>query len=303
MPPLEPPFDGATATILIEGLAICSFSPNPNNQRGDVGFLRPADPEHSLKLIFETNDPNNPRLVFPISPSDKIVIGAKNQNVAAEPLCTFSELEFKQGTFDRKTPLNNHPKDFRWTLDVGTVADEVKQPQPKSTGESGKIPVTFAYIYDAVFYTNDITNQEVALLPNNMTDANHLDANGELTPFVLGKGNVEVAADIVCNADGEVTVMVIGSDGTVKLDESLKDSEKQGKPHRVRLQNIEAPKHIWVKDDFHFYYEALGFSPDFEVWSQCQSSSSERGAGCCCQCSRFVNLTGFTGYDSTNLRP
>lgn len=304
MPTLEPPFDGATATIIIEGLAICSFSPNPTNKRADIAFLRPTEPEHRLALIIEDTLPkHNPVWIIPIDLDDKIVISARG--AAAEPLATYPNLTFTPGPFDRKAGTN-HQKDFRWTLGIDTIAGELGLTNPTSDPSPNPIPLTFAYIYDAVFYTKDISDGDVLLLP-----AAHPDPGKGFSPSpasTLGKGNFEVAGDIVCDPSGSVILRVIGADGAIKGEHEMKDADKvAGKPHLIRLKNVEVPKPKWEKDDFGFYYQALGLLRGYEVWSLCEANQAhERTAGTCrCQCSSYADLSSLPGtnYDASNLRP
>jgi hypothetical protein len=243
--------DDATANISIDGLAICCF--NHSTKLWEIGFLR--HPAHHLTITAKRGaDERNYQIdQAALKIEFKTVKGLKPD---------FGK--YKDGFFDvekldrpkrKKKPADDdHKENFRWTLDVDNK-DDVDH--GKITLRRPQYGATIAYLDDALFYTISQTPISVYLVPEG--DDPRCKTQNELEPFELGMTNDVLGADIKCQTDGEIKIIV---DGVVisHLD------HKAGEPWRVCLMNMR-DHHEMDRDTPRFTRTTCDLEPgDFQLY-------------------------------------
>jgi hypothetical protein len=299
------PWEGTQSVrISLEGLGMCDLNPdNPANlggARGEIVALRAPKHVCTISIKDETtgeavlDDQDNSHDLengVALPESAKLVIRADKADLTHPQQ---HKNGFQDGKpFDRRGN-GNHEKDYRWVLDATTIASDQRFPQAQEMLGLPPFPLTFGYIYDAVFYTQDRTN-EVLMLP--LEQDPNLVAKHVSAPFIIGKANERIGADIILLAGGTVYVKILNMDNTVARSWTL----PQGKKYAIELVNNERPD--WLPDDFHFFHQVLGLSPRYELWSNCPGGG-QRSSGCQCGfCGGGGKIKALAGYDDKhNLR-
>jgi len=243
------PHNEATATIIIDGLAICCF--NRRDKKWDLAFLHhPNPPAHRLILQVDGHRENLPQV---------------------PGLLTFETVNghfpngFPDGFFDNG-PIRNRrvppatpeeEENFRWVMDLEDPHDVN---HGNVTLKKPRFPVTRAYVEDAVFYTSARSPKELILVPEGE------DPNQTANPTFYGRTNDEISADIFCDAGGQVVISVDGKE-IRRLDHRPKN------PWRICLTHLCAehpnPKGRFEKGDFHLFYDVLNITGNRHVlWGE-----------------------------------
>lgn len=305
-PPNQPLFPNATATVTLDGLGICGFNLNqPAGPRGDVAILRA--PEHHFTIQVDDDRPRD------LPDNCTIAIGAVDADETV--LSQYPDRRFIQGQFDRTQPASagtdNNIQDFRWMFFIeDTVAQANLPPVTLSRRPAPAFGLTFAYIYDAVFYAANLTVNPITILPAGQ------DPNGT-TPTTIGLANAEVGADIVCKEGGFVIVQVLNEHNEVYVDNTGKEFRwelnEENKPHSVFLKNEEPQrlskfdgKQVWIPHDARLYYEALGADQVYEIWSECPATPNDpnrTNGSCRCQNACLLDLSHFPHYNPKRTKP
>lgn len=271
------PHNEATATITIDGLAICCF--NRGDKKWDLAFLHhPHPPAHRLILLVDGH----------------------RENLPQQPgLLTFETVNghfptgFPDGFFDNG-PIRNRrvppatpeeEENFRWVMDLEDPHDvnhgnvTLKKPDPS-------FPITRAYIQNAVFYTSRRSPDDLILLPDGQ------DPNQTPNPTIYGKTNDEMSGDIFCDAGGQVVIKVDGNE-IRRLD------HRPGKPWTICLTHMcpllpVRPGTRFEKGDFHLFYDVLNITGNrHALWGKPNTPS----AMSCAE----ANHSGRTDCDTVRL--
>lgn len=250
----------ATATITIDGLAICCF--NHIEHVWDLAFLHKDDDdaeprcEHTLTLQVDGTTislPDNPQ---------QIAFETINAQVP-DYSGSFADGFFDAGPIhDRsEAPTTaDELENFRWVLDL-------EDPAEVAGVRSLKTPTTRptrVLISNAVFYTNKITSNTLFFFPYPV-DPNGL-STGQINRGLLGRTNDRIAADIFCQSDGAVVIKVDGV-------EQPPLNHRPGKPWQIVLTNLcdrePSGGYRFEKGDFHLFYDALDFvPPKLVIWGE-----------------------------------
>jgi hypothetical protein len=259
----------ATATITIDGLAICCF--NRGGLLWEAGVLR--EPGHGLTLAIEGITPPNQPILIPKN-AELIKISTVN---AEQP--DYSPSGYPGGCYDAGevnrflTPTSSagtpqFKENIRWAVDLRNQKDvgqddlEIKRP--------GNYPVTFMQIRNALAYVVDYFPKELFRVPiqknpNSMTKP-------ELDKLKFGTTSDLLGFDIVCRDQGEV---VIDIDGDIQ-----RLPKKSGSTWRIAFRNMDPPSISlpgYAKGDFHVYYDALkNAHAKYALWGEPSKLHSDR---------------------------
>ena len=270
------PHNEATATVTIDGLAICCF--NRKETKWDLAFLHHRNkPAH--RLILQVQE---------LHRSERLPEQTR--------LLTFETVNghypngFPDGFFDngrirnrRVEPVTQEEKEnFRWVMDLEDPHDVN---HGNVTLKKPSFPVTRAYIENAVFYTSARSPKELILLPDGQ------DPNQTANPTFYGKTNDEISADILCDAGGQVVIKIDG-------EEYLRLDHRPGNPWKICLTHLCAQfptsKTGFEKGDFHLFYDALNITGNrHALWGEPNTPSAMSCAG--------INESGRTDCDTVRL--
>jgi hypothetical protein len=250
----------ATATLTIDGLAICCF--NPTSHLWDLAFLHKDDDvkppcHHELKLQVRTHPP----IDLP-EPTNLITF----ETVNPQPLdyaVAYPHGFFDDGPItDRTQPPTtaDELENFRWVLDLEEPHDT-----PGVNGlKKPSVPPTRVFISNALFYTSAITPKNLYRFADGI-DPNSGLSQAEIDNGLLGRTNDRIAADIFCATGGQVVIRV-NADEVARLD------HRPGNPWQIFLTNLCVRKpsgNRFDKGDFHLFYDALDFTPPkLIIWGE-----------------------------------
>jgi hypothetical protein len=219
------PHNSATATLTIDGLAICCF--NKATSKWEVGYLHPSHPEHHHDLIL--NIDGGPRR--DLSDTSEIWI---------DTLVGLKPIAYPLGFFDRG-PINkdNRKRDpdsmtpdekenFRWVLDL-------EDPHSVEHGKGHLVnpgyPVTRAFISNAVFYTKKLPKKEVYNL--SIDEKGDQMSEGDFGKLLFGRTNDVIGADITAAA---IVITIIYEERAPEILMPL--VHRPGDPWRISLTNM-----------------------------------------------------------------
>jgi hypothetical protein len=231
----------ALARVTVDGLGICCF--NSGEKKWDIAFLRLPEPAcHELLLKVEGEE--------------EVEINESVGLVSFETVNGHFPDGFPQGYFDNG-PVNRRvnpsagaeTENFRWVIDLENNDDVphhfIGLKNPPET------PLTRAFIQNAVFYTLNVSPRELVLVhdtvnPNPISD-----------PFVLGRTNDEISADMFCNPGGELVIRIGG-------EERFRKPYRPGNPWKICLTNLcigtpTQPPRLH-KGDFQNFYKVIDIS-------------------------------------------
>lgn len=253
------PHQNATASITIDGLAVCCF--NKAGNKWEVGYLRhPMEPKHQLILEVE-----NETAVEILEDVREITFSATNPQTIPGTA---------NGFFDPGGPRpNRHSfpttadeiEDYRWIVNLQDPRDIN---HGNATLKRADCPVTRAFMHNAVFYSSKLAVRPVYRIPftnmaqhdpNQMTEATR-------QQFIFGRTNNEVTADIYCAPDtGKVTLTIGG--------QSRDFAHRSNNPWKIRLTNIcprtggDGPR--FELGDFHLFYSVLNVTGQKQaIWGE-----------------------------------
>jgi len=245
------PHSIATATITIDGLAVCCF--NKADNKWDVGYLHhTAQPPHSLILQIDDEAPiliPDATALITFTPTNP-----QTPNYPGSPNGFFDPFGFRP---DRASlPLSaDQLEDFRWTINL---EDPTDMHHGQATLKKPSFPITRTYIKAAVFYTSRVSPLDLYRAPftSNFGDnPNNMDST-ELIRHFFGRTNDEIAADIFCNpSNGAVTITIPGV-----LAQPRVLTHRPGNPWRVSLKNMCQPVGTgqqFERGDFQLFYDVL----------------------------------------------
>jgi hypothetical protein len=240
----------ALARVTVDGLGICCF--NSELSMWDIAFLRLPDTTcHRLLLSVEGED---------LIELDRSVRSVSFETVNGHFPSGFPDGFFDNGPINRRMPPTTaaERENFRWVIDLEDDNDVphgfIGLKDPPETG------LTRAFIHNAVFYTLDVSAQDLILVHDNV------DPNPPMpSPPRLGRTNDEIAADIFCNPGGELVI---------KINEEEvfpRKPQRPGDPWKICLTNlcIEGPPHgrPFRKGDFQNFYKVIDISgPRHALW-------------------------------------
>jgi hypothetical protein len=235
------PHNTATATLTIDGLAICCFNP-ATHVWDDPDAVPPC--AHGLILTIQTNPP------IPL-PNTTSLITFETVN----PQPPDYDGTYQHGFFDdgliitrKEAPTTADAlENFRWVLDLEDPTDV----PGAGTLKKPSVPPTRVFIFNALFYTSAITSKDLYRVVDG------IDPNGLSAPAVeaarLGRTNDRIAADIFCAPGGQVVIKVDGVERG-RLD------HRPGNPWQIGLTNLcvrNPSGRRFDKGDFHLFYDAL----------------------------------------------
>jgi hypothetical protein len=264
----------ATANLTIDGLAICCF--NQEQRLWQVGCMR--HPVHQLRVHLN----NRP---VPIDvPVDARVIRIETENGETPDYDKQFPLGFFDGgpVPDRKSAWHSLPTDerenFRWAMNLDEGADV---PHGTITIKPPPFPVTMAYISDALFYTANVLEPNLFLLPlgdnpNNMSPR-------AVDQHLYGKAADLIGADIKCAKGGGIRITIDD-----KQFDFLEHTD--GQPWSISLWNMPDPNHhpgnphmpamagnAYMQGDFQIYYDAMDVTGDkYSLWGPVSMASVGR---------------------------
>jgi len=260
--------ENATANLLIDGLAICSF--NAGARRWEVGYMR--HPKHQLGL--DLGNGSDPLII----PREARVINIETvDGVMADyegefPLGFFDGGPVPDRTRDQSGMNTDEKENFRWTMNLDEGADV---PQGRIMLKPPPYPVTMAYISDAVFYTAALTPKNLFLLPLGADPSTMSEA--VLDKHLYGKEADQIGADVHCAAGGGIKVTIDG-------EELPPLPHKPGSPWKIMLMNMRpfmmhnaAHEKMDIVEtdgifdleqgDFQIYYDAVNVTGEkFSLW-------------------------------------
>lgn len=214
----KPDHFNARARILLDGLSVFGFNPNPNMKRAEVGFFRHEHSPVEMKiykngcnLIFSTSD----RTHFPHGSTDniKIIINSGKPNMMGS--------RYESGVSD--------PEDFRVTPNPGTwygvPALEVT-PDTHNHHLSARL-----YVQDAIFYTHRLSKGAAT----KKTKIGGVTVNNNRL-YPVGRG---VGGDIFCasNENIEIIIKIPNSDGSY-VDFPLQPLDGAGNRYEIVVKTI-----------------------------------------------------------------
>lgn len=252
-----------TATITIDGLAICFF--NKSSLRWEVRF--PREPRHKLTLKISEN--GKPRENPDISNAQQIRIYTV--------LGDYPDYgnEYKGGCLDLgkvKRKKDPDSKNMRWAInlcDEDDVTPGYRRLQDPPYGN------TLLEITNAVFYVAEVSKTALYLVPVGV-DPNKEPAKKQL----FGRTSGLIAADISCQPDqGGV---VIDIDHKVQIDLPAKSGTK----YQIEFRNMEPKKAEDIDSRSERYFARLGtereddvlYKGDFDVYYDSLREARERYA-------------------------
>lgn len=255
----------ATANLLIDGLAICSF--NERNHIWEVAYLR--HPAHELGLDFGDESaihriPRNARVI-----KIETVRGQTPDYQHEFPLGFFDRQPVPDRTRDPDDISTDEKENFRWAMNLDDGADV---PHGQIKLKPPPYPVTMAYISDAVFYSAALTPRNMYLIPlkNNPAMMSQTALNRDL----YGKTADQIGADIRCAAGGGIKVTIDG-------EELRQLPHTPGSPWQMMLMNmrpfLSGGHHMAVattntgatleQGDFQIYYDAFDVTgQQYSLW-------------------------------------
>jgi hypothetical protein len=281
----------ATATIIMDGLAVCCFNKNGKHPHWQVGFLH--QPHHDVNLRVSTTAGD-------VIVDPKPLTGAKRIRIYTEGGIrpdyenTFKGGFFDNGPVDRKVdPATvDETENFRWVVDLesdlGHERVFLKKPAK---------PVVLTTIFDAVFYNKRVTLPSPHLfyvLPDGI-NPNPLPPE-QLRKHLFGHVNDVVAADIVCEEGGRVIVEIDG-----KIEASL--DAKPDLRYLIDLNNMRhhhKPPPGRGRDlelvDFSLYYDILDVDRKVAMWAVLPRDERSGRVSCnLCRLSVTDDLSDLTG--------
>ncbi|OLE68002.1 MAG: hypothetical protein AUI36_05840 [Cyanobacteria bacterium 13_1_40CM_2_61_4] len=244
----------ATATIEIDGLAICCYVINYN--RWDIGVLR--DPQHRFTLSVGHDDlPVDAAKRVRIYPVSQIMPG---QNEDYPGGC------YDAGNVDRRG--SKDPDNMRWVMDLNNSRDvgqdglELQKP---------KNPVTKVEVSGSVFRCGGLFPLEsekkkfdMYLVPHGK-DPNKIKQT-ELDKYRLGKISDLIVGEIGAAAALKIEIDIDGKKYPYEV--------PPGSNLEIRVMNMDAKSHLrdetaplLYKGDFHLYYDAIkNANQQFALW-------------------------------------
>jgi hypothetical protein len=245
------PHQNATATITIDGLAVCCF--NPDQNAWEVGYLHhPHVPLHSLELRIEgetgttTIDHTHSRIIF----------NATNSRTPPYPGSPNGFFDPSGVTPDRKgfPTTADDLENFRWLINLQDPADAG---HGHCSTRQGGIGITRAFLHNAVGYTSRIASRDVYRIPFNHVpplDPNNM-TEDQRNEFLFGKINDTTSFDIFCDpVDGFVSLEIPGLLPLRIL------RHRPGNPWKINLQNLcftADTKNRFEIGDFQLFYDVL----------------------------------------------
>jgi hypothetical protein len=245
------PHHNATATITIDGLAVCCFNKPAN--KWEVGYLRhPNEPRHQMILQIEDE------VAVEIAETVReITIGATNPLTIPEAPNGFFDPFGRRPSRHSFPTTANELEDFRWIVNV---QDPTDINHGNATLKRADFPVTRAFIHNAVFYSSRLASRPVYRVPFPTLSTHNPNTMNEvaLLQHLFGRTNNETAADIYCRPDtGKITLTIGGS--------APRDfPHRPGNPWKIRLTNL-CPRTGGGTDrfeigDFHLFYSVIDVS-------------------------------------------
>lgn len=248
------PHHNATATITIDGLAVCCF--NKAQNKWEVGFLHPpmSEPQHALILKIDDEGP----IQIPDTTS-QITFSATNPQMPNFPGSAngfFAPLSARPGRHSFPTTADEL-EDFRWIINLQDPADSG---HGNATPKRATFRVTRAFMQHAVFYTSRVASRPVLQTPftrRREHDPNEMD-DATRQRHVFGRTNDETSADIYCApGNGAVTITIPGAEPRVL-------QHRPGNPWKICLTNlcirpVDTGKPLQI-GDFHLFYDILSVS-------------------------------------------
>lgn len=244
------PHHNATATVTIDGLAVCCYNKTAN--AWEVGYLHV--PCHSLLLKIE----DEPVIEILGSNHTEIRFTATNPRTPSYP-------GEPNGFFDPSGARPNRKEvpttadrleNFRWIINVQDPSDVI---HGNASPKKATSDVTRAFIHHGVAYTTKIIKKEVFEAPftdlpqhnpNNMN-------NAQLEQHRFGRTNDEIATDIFCDpVGGAVTITIPGV-----LQQPRVLPHRPGEPWKIRLTNLCLRPIVTTNrfeiGDFQLFYDVL----------------------------------------------
>jgi hypothetical protein len=243
------PHQQAAANLYIEGLAAMFF--NHRQRTWDVAFLR--DTKHDFTLTIKNNGYQQ------VCPT-KIDLNTSRIEVYATKPVTPNWNQYPNGfwfhdSFSR-TSTTNHPKDFRWVVDLSNRTELPLHVAVWLRPRPGK-GRTVLTIGDAIFYTEAITSYELMVAPF-----------GTALMRRFGKINELIGTDINCESGGEVVIKIDGR-------ECDRLPYVPGSPYTITLSNHEPATNIipdekkrgnYKMGDFRLYYDLVGVLGQYDMF-------------------------------------
>lgn len=253
--------NAATATIILDGLAVCCF--NKKTLQWQVGFLQ--QPEHDVMLSVSTTRKEVIISNRPVTAGSNISIYTE-RGITPDYEDTYKEGFFDRGSVNRKvTPTTpNEKKNFRWVVDLEGQEDldhgRVRLKRPAK-------PIILTTISNAVFYSKEVTPPPPHhfLVLRDGIDPNELPQN-EPEKHEFGQVNDQVAGDIRCEDGGSVKI---------KIDEDIVASldARPDRRYLISLSNMRQHQHphgshsrVFEKTDFSLYYDVIEVERKFAMW-------------------------------------
>lgn len=298
--------DKATANLTVDGLAICCFASKSEPKRWQIAFLR--QPDHALRITIDPGDGGKPDHIEVDKDASRLeirTVKGRTPDYGEHPHGFYDKGKLKENR--KKKPSGQDAKEnFRWALDLQDKDDvkhgKIKLKRPEGYG------VTLAYIDDALFYTCNQTSSNLYMVPWGV-DPNLWPE--KLKEWELGMTNDQLGADIECEDDGGIIILVNGV-------EKKRLHSRPGKPWQICLMNMR-PHHMdergkagghgetaardggkLEKGDFHLYYDAIETSDGlFAVWGYPMRWAAPRAESR--DCGMAYDKSGRTDCDSVWL--
>jgi hypothetical protein len=229
----RPHFQNATATAIIQGLAIAKY--NQSESKWETTFLRNCG--HYPRLIIREVDRRNGTVIstirnYEIAKDDSISITVTDSAVG-------TEWKFvTPGNFDRR---NAHPQDLRWMLDIELLHKK------KVKRKLGGIDTNSLSISNGFFYTSVLTKEAYK--------KRWINAQGTPTVFErIGITGRTFGADF---RGSSVMVQVSGANGLSELVRHQTDSRFE-----IIFDNtcVDEQQPAQNETDFHNYYKLIDSS-------------------------------------------
>lgn len=254
--------DAATATVLLDGLAVCCF--NETARQWQVAFLQQPHHDHDVKLSVKTT--KGQVIVRPTRvPAGSRVGITTVKGVRPDYENTFKGGFFSNGLVNRKeAPSPDEQKNFRWVVDLEDPRDidhgRVRLKRPSS-------PPVLTTISDAVFYNHLVTPSRphhfYVLLHGQ--DPNKLEP-GKRDKYEFGRVNDEIAGDIKCEEGGGVIIKIDGK-------ELCRLEAAPDRRYVIEMSNLRqhhtpssSDSHKLELTDFSLYYDIIDVERKFGMW-------------------------------------
>lgn len=266
----------ATVTIALKGLAVCCH--NNREKRWEIAV------PHFSTHFFSIEIPGIGLIEVP-EETKLIEIKTKNGKPPSTPA-------YQVNPFKRTDKTRSHPLDYRW---VTEFTNKREIPHGTVSVKSHRVKVTLLHIYDAVFYTKSIGNNELVCTkqektcPTYMGEPHHLPVYHSGPELEAAKtwghaANI-LGMDIECQPRGEVDIV---------FEKGMQIPIKPAKsPTEITFINLEPPhgkdyKMVRTHDahyglgDFFRYYELFQVSnAKHHLWEKYPLDSNRGIMGDC----------------------